>query len=165
MLIRKSQQGDLESILKICAVSRQFMRENGNPDQWGDDHPGAEFIEDSLKAQESYVVLEGSEIVGTFIFHATAQAGAYDTIEGAWLNDEPFMVISTLATGCARAGVGQCILDWCFEKAGNIRIDTHEDNVPMRRLLQKNGYIYCGKVWYEIREDRRERLAFQKSSR
>jgi RimJ/RimL family protein N-acetyltransferase len=44
-------------------------------------------------------------------------------------------------------------------QCGNMRIDTHSNNLPMRRVLEKNGYQYCGIIYVR---DGSERLAFQK---
>ena len=54
-------------------------------------------------------------------------------------------------------GVGAFCLNWCFEQIKNIRIDTHEANIPMRKLLQNLGFSYCGTIWLENGE---ERMAF-----
>ena len=29
----------------------------------------------------------------------------------------------------------------------SIRIDTHPGNIPMRRMLEKNGFVHCGSVY------------------
>ena len=38
------------------------------------------------------------------------------------------------------------------------RVDTNFDNRYMLRLLEKTGFRYCGKIWY----DSGDRLAFEK---
>ena len=43
--------------------------------------------------------------------------------------------------------------------AASIRVDTHRDNLPMQRMLQKNGFIYCGIIYLA---DGKERFAFEK---
>ena len=35
MTIRQAREAELGRILQIYADARAFMRENGNPDQWG----------------------------------------------------------------------------------------------------------------------------------
>ena len=45
------------------------------------------------------------------------------------------------------------------EKYDNIRIDTHQDNVPMCSLLRKLGFKHCGTVFYD-RPGGGERVAF-----
>ena len=46
-----------------------------------------------------------------------------------------------------------------FSQCGNLKIDTHENNVVMQNLLKKNGFTYCGRIYVD---DGGERLAFQK---
>lgn len=41
----------------------------------------------------------------------------------------------------------------------SIRIDTHEDNKSMQRLIDKNGFKYCG-IFYLA--DGSKRLAYEK---
>ena len=41
----------------------------------------------------------------------------------------------------------------------SIRIDTHEDNKPMRRFLEKCGFKFCGIIYLE---DGSKRLAYEK---
>jgi len=156
MEVRRIQGNDIERVMDIYDVSRDFMIKSGNQTQWPAHYPNPELLKSDV-AKDGYVVVEDNEIIGVFVLSGSEEA--YDTIDGAWLNDEPYGTIHRLASGGARKGVGQFILDWCLDKVGNIRIDTHEHNIPMRKLLEKNGYEYCGKVVYE---GYGERLAFQK---
>ena len=41
----------------------------------------------------------------------------------------------------------------------SMRIDTHEKNIPMRNLIEKNGFVYCGKTMLRSFKDR---LVFEK---
>jgi len=160
MKIRLSREGDLERIWEIYETSRVFMRENGNPNQWDKEYPSYELVQSDI-GKDGYVIEDDNgRIVGVFVLEENAREEAYENIDGAWLNDEPYGVIHRGATGGSRLGAGQLMLDWCFEKCGNIRVDTHEDNVPMLSLFKKNGYHYCGKIWYE---KVLERVAFQKT--
>lgn len=154
--IRRIRAEDRDDIMAIYKSSRAFMAENGNPDQWGDDYPGIEEVE-ALIEKDGYVVAGNDKAVAVFAF--SDHDDAYDAIKGAWLDDSPYGVIHMLASGGTRAGAGQFVLDHCLNMTGNIRIDTHKDNIPMQRLLEKNGYVYCGTVTFEYRG---ERLAFQK---
>ena len=40
----------------------------------------------------------------------------------------------------------------------NLRIDTHEKNIPMQRVLARHGYTYCGTVM----QNNGPRLAYDK---
>lgn len=42
---------------------------------------------------------------------------------------------------------------------GSIRVDTHRQNASMRRMLEKNGFVYCGIIYLS---DNSERIAFEK---
>lgn len=74
-------------------------------------------------------------------------------------NDSPYGVIHRITTLSERKGVASFCLDWCFKQCGNIRIDTHENNLPMIAVLKKNGYVQCGTIYLKNGD---ERLAFQK---
>ena len=41
----------------------------------------------------------------------------------------------------------------------SLRIDTHRGNAVMRRMLEKNGFVYCGIIYLEGGE---ERVAYEK---
>ena len=43
---------------------------------------------------------------------------------------------------------------------GNLKIDTHRDNVVMQNMLKKNGFQSCGIIHVQ---DGSERLAYQKT--
>ena len=42
----------------------------------------------------------------------------------------------------------------------SIKVDTHEQNIPMQNLLKKNGFEYCGIIYLE---DGGKRVAFEKT--
>ena len=159
MEVCRSQTHDLKMICKIYENAKSFMAQNGNPTQWGKGYPNIELVKADIE-KGGYVVVEDEQIVGAFVFVEDACEEVYDNIDGAWLNCKSYGVIHRCATSVARNGVGQLILEWCFNKQGNIRIDTHRNNLPMLNLLKKNGYEYCGKVQYAVSDG--ERLAFQK---
>ena len=84
----------------------------------------------------------------------------YEVIQGAWLNDRPYCAVHRVASRGEVPGVATQILTWCLEFCGNVRIDTHDDNLPMQRVLEKNGFVHCGRIWIE---DGSPRIAYQKS--
>lgn len=159
MVIRKSERRDLEQIMALYEEARAFMRENGNPNQWGNSHPPREMIEADIAAGRSYVCMEGGQIAATFYF-AVEEDPTYRRIEqGAWLCGGPYGVVHRITARQGVRGAASFCLAWCYEQCGNIRIDTHRDNRPMRRCLERNGFIYCGVIHIA---DGSERIAFQK---
>ena len=79
--------------------------------------------------------------------------------DGAWLNDRPYGVVHRVACASRGRGLASHCLNWCFEQWGNIRIDTHRNNIPMQKMLEKNGFSRCGIIFVEAGP---ERIAFQK---
>jgi hypothetical protein len=134
------------------------MRDSGNPDQWGDVHPPRGLIELDIQAGLSYVCVYDEEIAAVFYFNVEIEP-TYGRIDGQWLSDGPYGVVHRIARSRNSSGAGAFCLDWCFGQCRNLRIDTHRDNAPMRKLLDRLGFEYCGIIWIENGD---ERLAFQK---
>ena len=68
MNIRKSTAQDLPQILELYKIAREFMKNNGNPNQWEDRYPEVSTVENDIKTGISHVCVENGEIVGTFVF-------------------------------------------------------------------------------------------------
>ena len=168
VLIRKATMSDLNEICRIYAEARAFMRESGNHNQWTGGHPSRETAESDIRKGKSYVSMHGDGIAAVF-YYAIETDPTYAKINGAWLNEETYGVVHRIARsrnvavssndGTESVSIGAFCLNWCLEQWGNLRIDTHEDNIPMRRLLEKLEFTYCGIIWLENGD---ERMAFQK---
>lgn len=159
MEIRKSTMKDLPAIMKMYEEARQFMRENGNPDQWGHTNPKEEWIIMDIEDGDSYVCVEEEKIVGTF-FYKMGEDSTYNRIyDGSWMEDSPYGVVHRITTDRRARGTASFCLKWAVEKSGgHLRIDTHEDNLPMKNLLEKLGFSRRGTV---IVEDGTKRIAFE----
>ena len=162
MNIRTAHPEDFKKIMSIYADARAFMRENGNPWQWGDNYPTEKMIRQDVKTGHCYVCEADGKILGVF-YYAEGDDPTYQTIEnGTWLNDSPYGVIHRIASTRERRGVASFCFAWAVERCGNLKIDTHRDNVPMQRSLAKNGFTRCGIIRLENGE---ERIAYQKCIR
>ncbi|MDF2542912.1 MAG: Acetyltransferase, family [Herbinix sp.] len=159
MNIRKTEGKDLDQVMSIYESARQYMRENGNPNQWMNGYPSRELIQEDMKKQCSYVCLDEDEIVGVFRFTKGVDPTYIHIYEGNWLNNEPYGVVHRIASAHRKKGVASYCLQWCQEQCNNVRIDTHRNNTSMQNLLLKNGFHYCGIIYLE---DGDERLAYQK---
>ena len=60
MNIRKTLPTDLDAVMEIYASAREFMKSNGNPDQWGDNYPPRELIETDIASGAAYVAIAKS---------------------------------------------------------------------------------------------------------
>jgi len=177
MEIRKTTNNDLEAVMEIYAYARAYMRENGNPMQWGDVHPPQSAIEEDIRTGRSYVITDDDRIIAVFYFNVEEEP-TYNKIEGAWLNNDPYGVVHRIAKAprptnehvqnqrhtatqsMGGSSVGAIALNWCIAQHPNIRIDTHKDNTAMLRLMDKLGFTRCGTIWLDDLGD--ERIAFQK---
>lgn len=158
MEIRKATMNDWNEIRNIYIEARQFMAEQGNPSQWGTVHPPEDLLLEDIAQGKLYVCIEGG-IAAVFYF-AVEEDPTYGVIEdGEWLNDKPYGVVHRMASARTIRGAASFCMDWAFRQAGNIRIDTHEDNIPMQNMLQKNGFRHCGTIYLENGDPR---IAFQK---
>ena len=141
MEIRKVSAQDLDQIMQIYENAKAFMRENGNKDQWGDDYPSRELIEQDL--DDMYLCMEENQIACVF-YYKKDEDEEYGQINGKWLNDEPYAVVHRVAsTGIIKGAASYC-LDWAYSQIPNLRMDTYRDNIPMQKLLEKCGFQYCG---------------------
>ena len=158
MIIRKAVVSDIDVICRIYDGARAFMRSYGNMDQWNDGHPSRDIIERDIGAGKCYACVADDEIAAVF-YYSIERDPTYAKIDGAWLNDEPYGVLHRIARTREASGAGAFCLNWCFGQCGNLRVDTHRDNAPMRGLLGKLGFVYCGIIWIENGD---ERFAYQK---
>ena len=55
MTIRKAKESDLNTILRIYEIAREYMRQNGNPNQWGTHKPPKALLEDDIRKGELFV--------------------------------------------------------------------------------------------------------------
>ncbi len=160
MEIRHAELADLEAILDLYEEARRFMRENGNPDQWGNHHPPVSRVEQDIRERNSYVCEEAGELLGVF-FYAKEDEPDYGKIyEGSWLGNGPYGVMHRVACPGSRRGVATFCVNWCVEQSGgDLRIDTHRANIPMQRMLEKNGFSRCGIIYLQ---NGSERIAYEK---
>ncbi len=159
--IRKANFSDVSEANKIYADARAFMAEAGNPNQWGGVYPAETDINEDISLDRLYVCCEGEKILGVFCYFK-GEDPTYGYIEsGSWENDEPYGVMHRVAVSKDARGLGVAAFcfDFCFGHCGNLKIDTHRDNIPMQKALLKNGFCKCGIIYLANGE---ERIAFQK---
>lgn len=146
-LISRAQQDDLPQILQIYADARQYMRDQGNPNQWGLTHPAEEILRDDISRQQLYLCTDHTRILAVFAYIPGVDPTYLRIDGGQWLNDAPYGVIHRMAVAVHRQGVASNCFDWALEQCPNLRIDTHADNIPMQAALKKNGFARCGIIY------------------
>lgn len=147
MEIRQTTNLDLDTILSIYAIARQYMRNSGNKNQWINNYPSDEVLLNDISNQNSYVILNENKIVGVFTF-ILGEDPTYSYIEnGKWLNDKPYGTIHRIASSMECSGIFKETLEFALSKVANVRIDTHRDNKTMQHLVIKNGFTRCGVIY------------------
>ena len=157
--IRRAEFSDLPQILTIYQDARAFMRQSGNPNQWWDYHPAESILREDIPKKQLYVVESEGAIDGVFAYIQGIDPTYLHIEGGSWLNEEPYGVIHRIAIARRGQGLIAAVFDWATEQCPNLRIDTHVDNLPMRRALEKYGFSYCGTI-HIFNGD--ERIAFHK---
>lgn len=166
VIIRRALRTDLDSVMNIYAKARQYMKEQGNPEQWGDDYPSKQLIEADIDADKCYVC-EKDGVIGAAFYYAIENDKSYELVEdGEWRNDRAYGVVHRIAVGenMHNQGIaGKCIAYAISEcKKHNVydlRMDTHKANIPMQKFLEKQDFRRCGRVYME---DGSERIAYHK---
>lgn len=159
--IKKSVVADIPVIMQLLECGRQKMRANGNLEQWTDGNPKQPLIEADINNGNSYILEEDGKAVATFAFIEGPDITYNNIYEGKWKeNTLPYHVIHRMASLHGVHGVFKDILEYCFERCNNIRIDTHRQNSIMRNALSKYGFEYCGIIYLL---GGAERLAYQQT--
>ena len=161
MKIRKTRMEELDRAMEIYEHARNYMRTNGNHKQWIRGYPSRELVEGDIKAGISYVCEEEETGALLAVFaYFWGEDATYRKIDGAWIGPgAPYGVVHRIGVDAPRRGVGAFCLDWALKACGDLRIDTHGDNVPMQNMLRKEGFSRCGII---VIEDGSERVAFEK---
>ena len=159
MEIRQATMEDLTAILKIYERARVFMAEQGNPTQWGTTWPPESAVLEDIATGTGYVAVESGEILGVCHYRFGEDTDpTYRDIDGAWKRDGAYGVIHRIAAKRSGTGAGEVLIRWAIGRSGHLRIDTHEDNLPMRKLLKKLGFVHCGIITVR---DGSKRMAFE----
>ena len=153
MYLRKSTLADRESIMKIIVQSQAYFKAQGI-DQWQNNYPNLEVIQDDIRNESSYVLVKNGEVVATAVLTFARETSYESVYEGQWLSDQPYGVIHRIAVDHDLKGLGLSSMVMkemeaiCLtEDIHSVRVDTHEENLSMKKLLQKNGFIYCGYIY------------------
>lgn len=163
MILRKARIEDVEAAHEIYEGAKKFMRESGNGSQWSGDYPSGEDVLAGIEAGTSYVVEDCGEIVATLHFEVGREP-SYDKIyDGSWKNDAPYAFIHRIAVKYHGRKIAKFCFDECFKMHANLKIDTHENNLPMQSALLHAGFVRCGKIVIEYLREDKERVAFQRS--
>ena len=159
MTIRNATLADMEQLLPLFANARRFMADNGNAGQWWGGYPTAAMLEEDIALGRSYVCEEDGHIYASFVL-MDGDEPTYQVIEGAWKNDLPYGTLHRIASSGEKRGMMDRIVAYAYDRFGNLRGDTHENNLPMQKAFERNGFERCGIIHVA---DGSPRIAYQKT--
>ena len=144
MKIRLATQKDIDAVFEVYERARGFMRDNGNPTQWGSTYPPESLVRSDIAGNHLYLLESDlGDIEGVFALFEKGDPD-YNEIDGAWLNNEPYAAVHRIASAGKSKGIFTHILDFCMQRSRNLKIDTHKQNTVMQHVLKKHGFKECG---------------------
>lgn len=153
MNFRKAEKKDIDAVMQIISDARARIEKLGI-DQWQYGYPSRDVIIDDVKRGRFYLGTEKDEIFSVFAMITDGEP-TYDKIyDGKWLTAGRYVAVHRIAVNgkTVRHGIGSETLRYIASEAvkngfESVRIDTHEGNIPMRRMLEKNGFTHCGTIY------------------
>lgn len=150
---RKATASEMPQIWTIIqqAIVR---RKNDGSQQWQDGYPNEDVIRTDIAKGFGYVLTDNDTIVGyaAILFN---DEPAYEQLKGTWLTNGDFAVVHRVAISDDYLGKGLAQKVFLFTEdlaidnyIFSIKVDTNFDNVPMLKILEKLGYVYCGEVTF-----------------
>ena len=165
MELRRTTEQDIARVMEIIRAGQQYFRQ-ANIYQWVNNYPNEDIIKEDISKDYSYVLVHEGKIVATAAVAFDGEPTYEKIYEGNWLTNEEYAVIHRIAVAEELKGQGVAgvllkkVEELCQERqVRSIKIDTHEDNKSMQRLMEKNGFIYCGIIYLESGS---KRIAFEK---
>lgn len=162
-LFRKANNTEVYDIMNIIDFARQQMLSEGKH-QWNVGYPAHTHIEADILNGVGYVMLVEGKIVayGAVVFTGEP---SYNVIKGKWLSEQPYVVLHRIAVAKEARGKGigglfmQEVERLALEKGvHSFKVDTNYDNERMQRTFKKQGFTYCGEIYYQ----QGTRMAYEK---
>ncbi len=162
--IRLAYEHDLSDIMGYIRDAKVLLATQ-NSGQWQDQHPREDTIKNDIINRHYYVIVLNHQIVGGFAL-LDYEKDYEELLEGAWLTSGLYYVIHRFAihSKFRHLGLASFALQFIESQARShginaIRLDTHEKNIPMIKLVTKSGYQRVGVV---LLTNFKRRIAFEK---
>lgn len=154
LLLRKAQTVEIPVIWNILQDAIEQRKQEGSA-QWQNGYPNELTVHEDMEKGYAYVLTGAGQVLAyaAVIFD---KEPAYAGIEGKWITGGDYVVVHRVAVSHLSKGKGIAsklftkIEDLCLlRKVYSIRVDTNFDNAPMLKILDRQGYAYCGEVFYK----------------
>ena len=105
MEFRKSTKSDITKIMDIVKQAQAYFKEQ-NIDQWQNNYPNDEVINNDINNGESYVMLDGDDIVATTVLSFAKEKSYENILDGKWITNGDYGVIHRIAVDNTQKGKG-----------------------------------------------------------
>lgn len=147
--IQRTALNSKESIMNIIASAKESIRLL-NIEQWSGEYPSENDIEQDIKSNNGYIIVLGDYTVGYWYIDGACDDYANDSCK--WKMDtHNYISVHRFAInknyqgkGLASFGMNFIIDEYKNKNCDAIRIDTHYDNVPMRKMIELCNFQQCG---------------------
>jgi len=151
-MLRLATISDTYTIWEIIQAAI-LQRKNDGSSQWQNGYPNENTIINDIQQGYGYV-LEENRLIIAYAAIVFNEEPTYEVINGAWLSNQPYVVVHRVATQHALKGKGIATqLFLLIEKLAlskntfSIKVDTNFDNLPMLKILGNLNYTYCGEIF------------------
>lgn len=167
LTFRKAVPADLPGMMNLVHQAQAFMA-TLNIDQWQDGYPSEALLAEDIRLGRIYVYDDDGSVASIAVLTEEPEP-IYDSIDGKWASDAPYLTIHRMALDDAHrhGGLAAKIMENTVAMARSmnlaaVRADTHRGNKAMRRFLEKNGFVERGLVTYEVDAGDPIRVAYEK---
>lgn len=170
---RRATARDMDAIMAMYHGAQMALGELG-VDQWQDGYPTEAIVREDIALGRCWLFEEeqagcAARAVGVSALVFGEDATYAVVYDGAWRYSGDYATVHRIAVapGAKRRGVATRMLATLERMAREggaelLRADTHQDNRPMRSLMEKNGFEYCGVI---LLENGAPRVAYEKKIR
>lgn len=138
----------------IIDMGRKFQQEQGFT-QWTKEYPNLQTIQQDIAAKKGFVIKFNQVIAGYMCIDFSGES-AYENIEGKLNSSEDYAVVHRMSFAPEFRGNGlsdtvwKLIEEYCLKnKIEYIRVDTDFPNKRMQHILEKNGFVKCGVIYFQ----------------
>ncbi len=170
-IIRNATLDDIPQIMEVINDAKALLKSSGSL-QWNtpDGYPNESYFIDDVKRNILYVTQTDDIISGVVAIDDIDDDNYKEIYDGAWLtNNSIYLAIHRIAVKKEfyHQGISNILVNKAIDLAKernikSVRGDTHALNIPMQKLLLKNGFKNCGKIKLLRTTVDNERLTFEK---
>ncbi|HAQ57221.1 MAG TPA: hypothetical protein DCR44_07510 [Acholeplasmatales bacterium] len=149
--------GNLSDVLALDAIARRVADElhASGVDQWSATYPGVKEFTQDVRRGALYVDEEDGVVAGSMSL-LPENDPAYGAVP--WVGHHALVMHRVMVDpSYRRRGIGNTLFAFAIalsRKAGadSLKVDTHPDNLRMRKLIEKYGFIHRGHLPLIYRE-------------